>query len=212
LFTREDKNYNIKYLKRANLVARILEIVPAILLVGVSGSLSREEAVRASDIDFFIVSRRGQIFTSRFWAKAVSFLMLSFRRKGARNYAGKICLNYFLSEDSLDFKPHNDKVVFHYQKSIILFSRGNLLNRLIEKNRWLKPQFNLSNHRKRMDYRQKYKGIALEKLLKKIQLKKIFNDPDYKKNKNGIIISDLELRFHPKKKMRYGLDKKGTIQ
>jgi predicted nucleotidyltransferase len=209
LFTREDKNYNIKYLKRAVLIARVLEVIPAILLIGISGSLSRGEAEKKSDIDFFIVSRRGQIFTSRFLAKTISFFMLSLRRKGAKNYAGKICLNYFLSEDSLDFKPHDNKVVFHYQRSIILFSRGDLLKRLTEENRWLKPRFDLSHHRRLLNYRQNCKKITLEKFLKRIQQKKIFNDPDYRKNQNGIIISDLELRFHPKKRRRADLTKRG---
>ncbi len=134
-------NFNKLYLSKAKSAARKLSRIGSVLLVGVSGSLARGSAEESSDIDLFVVSRAGRIFTTRFLSKMI--LGRSARRNRDKKPAGKICLNYFLSEESLDFKPHNDYVVEDYKNAIILFTKGDIIDRLIKANKWLNPRFKL---------------------------------------------------------------------
>jgi hypothetical protein len=190
------------------------------LLVGVSGSISEGRAKASSDIDFFVVSKRDRIFTTRFFCKLL--LGRNSRHNRDPKPAGKICLNYFLSEDSLDFKPHNRKVINYHQHSIILFSRGDTICRLIKANQWLKPKFNTKNlidhhlhglsfPRRREstnrvdsrlrgnDTKKSFIGNLEEWGLKSVQIWKIKKDPKTAKYPQKIVFSDMELRFHPPK-------------
>jgi len=198
-----DKDYNTIYLRKGQRAAALLRLVPSILLVGISGSISQGLATKKSDIDFFVVSRRGRIFSSRFWAKFLLTIIGWSRKNHDLNPAGKICLNYFLSEDSLDFKPHNSKVVEFHQKSIILFSRGDIPKRLTLANAWLKPRFNLINHKIISGNSSRSNQTNwLEKWLKSYQIRRIERDPLTNKFPDKIIFNDLELRFHPPRKAR----------
>lgn len=200
-------NYNIIYLDKAIRLAKRLRIIPSVLLVGISGSLASGRANEKSDIDFFIVSRAGRIFTTRFFCKLI--LGHRVRRNRDKNPAGKICLNYFLSENSLDFKPHNNYVAQGYKNAIILFARGDIVEQLIRANKWMTPKFNFTNlisHPERSAYRRRVEGSfqlveefgnLLEIGLKSLQIWKIKKDPKTQKYPNKIIFSDTELRFHP---------------
>lgn len=197
------QDYQSKYLTRARRAATLLKLIPQILLVGVSGSLCNNKATSKSDIDFFVVCRAGRIFSCRFFAKLI--LLFWARKNHDLKPAGKICLNYFLSEESLDFKPHSSKVVKYYQKSIILFSRGDILSRLTRANLWLKPKFELKHHH---NYPRRSKTNCfsswLEKRLKCIQIRLIKKDPLTARFPDKIIFNDLELRFHPPREPRLG--------
>jgi predicted nucleotidyltransferase len=197
----EGKNYSKIYLKKALRAAGLLKIIPSILLVGIAGSLATGKATKKSDIDFFIVCKTGRIFSSRFYAKLILGLVGWARRNHDRNPAGKICLNYFLSEDSLDFKPHNAKVVDYHRRSIILFSRGGVLSDLVKANKWLKPDFQLKYHRKHhLSFYTNRLGDSLERFFKRYQCRLIEADPRTFEFPNRIIYTDQELRFHPPKK------------
>lgn len=195
------ENINNKYLRKARFASGLLKIVPSILLVGVSGSVSRREAKKSSDIDFFVVCKENRIFSSRFLAKLILILFKLARKNHDKNPAGKICLNYFLSETSLDFKPHNHEVVRHHRQSIILFSRGDIYQKLVRANRWLSPQFQTENCQFLANtfFDRYILTHLLEKLSKMYQIKKILRDPITTEYPNDIIFEDQELRFHPPK-------------
>lgn len=196
----EDRDYNQLYLKKAQRAARLLKLIPWILLVGISGSLTNKQARQSSDIDFFIVCRSGRIYLSRFWSKLILLALGWARRNHDSNPAGKICLNYFLSEQSLDFKPHADHVVRSYKHSIILFSRGETLASLIQANNWLKPKFQLSHHRKHHFWQLRFNFVdRIENILRRYQIRLIESDPRTALYPKQIIYNDLELRFHPPK-------------
>jgi predicted nucleotidyltransferase len=194
------RDYNQIYLKKGQQAATVLKLIPSILLVGISGSVADGRATRGSDIDFFVVCKKGRIFSARFFAKALLTLLGWSRKNHDRNPAGKICLNYFLAEDSLDFKPHSEKVIKFHRHSIILFSRGKVLHRLIEANKWLRPAFQLKFHRRHhLFYYQNRIGDRLESYLKSYQSRLIETDPITSQYPQQIIYNDSELRFHPPK-------------
>lgn len=195
-----NKDYNKIYLEKAVVMAKKISHLPSVLLVGVSGSISECRAKESSDIDFFVVSSRGRIFTTRFFCKLL--LGRHARKNRDPRPAGKICLNYFLSEDSLDFKPHNERVVGFHRQSIILFSRGNTLEKLTHQNDWVNPKFKLDRLISKPRHDSGLWSVTanlLEWGLKALQIWKIKKSPETHKYPQKIVFSDLELRFHPPK-------------
>lgn len=76
--------------------------------VGLNGSLTNGSATSQSDIDLMVVAARGHIFTVRFLMMAILWLLNLKRNR--RDAAGRLCVNYFLSDDNLDIKPRTKKV------------------------------------------------------------------------------------------------------
>ena len=96
-----DKNSIMKY-KIAEKVAWWLHFIPFVRMVAVTGTLAMRNSEKNSDIDFFVVLQKGRIFTGRLLVTLVVHLL------GKRRYGNKIknriCLNYFITTESLEIK------------------------------------------------------------------------------------------------------------
>jgi len=208
--------YQQKYLRRAKLVAFILQLVPFVRGVYLNGSVARGEASQKSDIDFFIITKKNRIWTCRALVTLVVQLL------GARRYgekiAGRICLNRYQTEDNLVIHPQNYYHAWNYTYSIPLVD-ANLFERHKEQNRWMfKYHFRFKSHYQKSNmaimaslpikflqflFEVLFEVLAndyLEKILGKYQAKRILNDPRTKNSPEGkIFVSNSELRFHPPK-------------
>lgn len=91
---------------RARGVARLLSGIPFIRLVGLNGSLVTGRMSRESDIDFYIVTAPGRLYTGRLLATLATHLT-GWRRYGDR-VRGRVCLNRFATTEAMDITPHND--------------------------------------------------------------------------------------------------------
>ncbi len=65
---------------RHRLTLRLLELFPQILLVALCNSRAMGEAGENSDIDLFIIARKGNLWTARFIVTALTF-MFGVRRR-----------------------------------------------------------------------------------------------------------------------------------
>jgi len=107
------------YLHRAEFWSRIIARLPGVEAVFLTGSLSHGRGTDQSDIDYFIVARKGRIFTARFWVLVV---LLSCGRlaMNADTHAGKICPNHFVTEDNLMIAERSLPFAYLYSKSKFL--------------------------------------------------------------------------------------------
>ena len=103
--------------KEAIKVIKFLRYAPGVKMIAVANSVSQNLAAPASDIDLFIVTRSGRVWTARFFC----IMILSLLRKrplrpgiqgnrlgqvqSLRN-KDKICLTFFLSEDNLNLEKY----------------------------------------------------------------------------------------------------------
>lgn len=78
----------------------IFNICPFVKMVAVCNSLARDEAKFTSDIDLFIVTKEGRLYTARFFMKILS--QMFFMRVHHKKIAGRFCLSFFVSENALD--------------------------------------------------------------------------------------------------------------
>ena len=129
-----------KKYRRAKKIIKILSWLPFIEMIAVSNSLAYENARAESDIDLFIVTSPGHIWTARFYA--ASLLKTLRLRPQAGNRADKFCLNFFVSADSLNLKKFTltDDVYFKYWLLQLypVYDRARHYQNLLSANGWLK--------------------------------------------------------------------------
>lgn len=200
---------------KAEKVAWLLQIVPFIRLIGLTGSLAYDVAQENSDIDLLIIAKQDRIWTSRFFTVILlKFFRLYRTGNSPRQRAGKICTNRFLADKYLLINPQNRYHAQDYSQMIPLYYKGNIYKKFLAKNEWMEKYGYfppkrvigiiesagwLSTVRKISEWiLLGFIGDWLEMQLKKFQLKKIMknlrvNKPDY-----GIYVDDNELRFHPR--------------
>ncbi|MFW0837477.1 MAG: hypothetical protein ACKKL5_00550 [Candidatus Komeilibacteria bacterium] len=79
-----------------------LRWLPFIKYIGVCNTLAYNNARVGSDIDLFIVTRQGRIWSARWWS-AILMQLLGWR-PNKRTAQDKICLSFFVTEHSLDLR------------------------------------------------------------------------------------------------------------
>ena len=92
--------------------------IPYLRYVGLNGSLTNGKATDKSDIDLMVVAAGGHIFTVRFFI--ISVLWFYNLKRNRRNIAGRLCVNYFITDDNLDIKPHTKRVAGFFSNMIAL--------------------------------------------------------------------------------------------
>lgn len=206
------KDVQQRYFRRARIVATILSLAPYVRAVALTGSVARGKATEKSDIDFWICLKTDRLWTGRIIVTAIVQLL------GLRRYndkiAGRICLNTYQTEESLEIHPKNLKNAKDYANIRILFAAGKTANDFFKANRWIKERgYHFKNRADspssaiatiiRAIFEVIYDilfGDSGERYLRSYQIKRILNDPRTKSAQRGqIFISDSELRFHPDK-------------
>lgn len=96
----EKNKISEKKFKIIRRTVRFLRFMPFVRAIAVTGRVAMKNAGAGSDLDLFIILERGRIFTGR---TLVTFLthILGKRRHGGK-VANRICLNYFITNGSLE--------------------------------------------------------------------------------------------------------------
>ena len=201
------KRQNI-YKKKAENWARILGFCPGVQAVFLSGSLAQGKGTKTSDIDFFIITKQNRIWTTRFFV----FLVLKLSRQIAteKHHAGRICPNHFITDQHLKIRETDKYAAQLFAHNIPLFDPYHLWGLFVKANEhWIqafgyhfKAKYDKTVSPASFIYKKQgsTKNSWLENHLKKIQIKKIKNNPDYHLPGAKIVLEDYELRFHPRPK------------
>lgn len=191
-------------------IARWLRWVPYLRMIVVTGRLAMKNAEKGSDIDVLIAIKNGRIFTGRLLLTlAVHFLG---KRRHGQRIANRICLNYFITDNSLEIKLKDMFSASEYFFALPIYNSKTFLN-FQKANSWIvdyKPnyfpaeilgekvvedsiyfRFLREAGEKMLDYGW------IERILKKWQLKKIEKNPKTKQAGSLIIVSDEALVFLP---------------
>ncbi len=87
--------------RRAQGVTRWLARIAGTRFVAVCNTTSRSHARDESDIDFFVVTKRGTLWQTRAWA-ALPFRLLGMRPRTDRLVCDAVCLSFFVDETALN--------------------------------------------------------------------------------------------------------------
>jgi predicted nucleotidyltransferase len=205
------KNFQKIYLRRAKIVAWLLQSAPFIRMVGLNGSLATGKAKEYSDIDFLIITKKDRIWTNRAF---VTFMThLTGLRRYSNKISGRICLNRYQTEDFVEIFPHNEYHARCFAFLVPLVDIDNTYNRYVKKNQWMRSlgypvkisknnfEENIILKSIRHLFEKILKGKCgnwMEIKLKNFQKRKILSDPRTLESPKGRVrISDKELCFHP---------------
>lgn len=192
-----------KKLKRAKSAAKILSFIPTVKLIGVSGAVAVENTSANDDIDFFVITSKNLLWTTRFFCNLFLDIFGLRRRPGDKKITDKICLNMFVAEDALKLSPTDIYLAHEILQMKPVFVRGNTYQKFIQNNDWVfkfLPNWATDVKRQTTNHKRKYHKKALvvkplatvcENFLKNFQLKLMSARRTTEK------ISDTKLFFHP---------------
>ena len=189
----------------ARLVARWLQLIPTIFLVGVTGGVAVNNAERHDDIDLFFITARGTLWISRLLVTIAVDLLGMRRKPGATNVANKICLNMFMSEEAMCLsKGEQDLFSAHEVLQMEpLWSRKNTYWRFLQANIWVKKYLPVAWNIKQTGHNQHPKISHWwtrwsRKVLRLFEIPaKYFQLWYMARRRTREIIRDGVLRFHP---------------
>lgn len=204
--------------KAAERNVKILQIIPSVKLIGVTGALAMENAKKDDDIDLFIITSKGLLWTSRFLVTILLELTGKRRRPEVKRVNNKICLNMFATEECLQV-PHKEQDLFSAHEVLQMkpiFNRDNTYQKFLMANKWVREY--LPNAIKLDTEILRYKNIRgrnnkafnilisnylniVEKLFKFFQLRYM------RKRRTTEIITDGLIRFHPHDARNWILEK-----
>lgn len=198
--------------------AKIASFFPFIKMVAICNDLGYSNAPNNSDIDLFIVSSKGKVWTARFLI--TGFLKIFGLRPGEKT-KDAICPSFFVDEDNLNLEiltlknqkkeiddPH---FIFWINQMTPILNKNETYEKFREKNSWVKKFLpNIYNYK--CSDRRKIKisssgvfenifnnsiGNFLEKKLKEWQLKIMPSELKAQANINtNIVIQNGILKFH----------------
>ncbi|MFA7209399.1 MAG: hypothetical protein WC120_03880 [Parcubacteria group bacterium] len=196
--------------KIARRVAWWLRFVPFVRGIALTGRLAMKNTEPKSDLDFLIVLKKGRIFTGR--ALVTSLVHILGKRRYGLKIANRVCLNYFITDKSLEINLKDIFSASEYHFITPVFGRKTFKKFQI-KNGWLKKykihyqpdeaaNLKLLKDSKLAKMARKigekvFRMDSIERFLRAWQLRRIAADPRTHKSGSMIIATDESLVFLP---------------
>ena len=200
-----------KLWKKVDRYIPMLRHIPFLRYVSVCNNLSFSKIEDGSDIDLFIIAKKGRLFIVRTF---VTFILqiLGVRRHGNR-VKSRFCLSFFIDDSHLDLSDiaiSNDiYLAFWFKYQLPILDDG-VSKDLISKNTWIKNYFedgvvfrdykltaNKSYIKSILTFTlEGVFGDFLEKILSSWQFKRSKKKAFLLEDKSGIIITENILKFH----------------
>jgi hypothetical protein len=117
----------------ARFVTHIIKRFPFVRAVFVTGTLSKNSSLPESDLDFMVVTKAHRLWICR-------TLLMLFKKIFLFNSYKYFCINYFISEDSLQIEEKN---IFTATEIVHIKSTFNseMMNEFVKANSWIKNFF-----------------------------------------------------------------------
>ena len=202
------------YIKKVQKYCSVFKYIPGVSLIWIGNSLAMCSAIKNSDIDLFVVTQKNALWFVRVIMTLI--LMMTGNRTTQRKHAGKICLSFFCTENSLDFSEIavTDDIYLYYWILTMkpIFVRWTIYEQFLEKNSWVDFKKAHDIHKHHADYlayniqkeRQNLIVIKyIDMLLKKILLPRSLKKYERLWKPEWVIIHDNMLKFHNKDKRRF---------
>ena len=200
--------------KKARKIIWLLEIIPYLRMVVVSGSLVLGNTRTKSDIDLLIVTKAGRIWTCRILITVLITLLGKKRHK--EKTRDKICLNHYITDKSLKIPFESLYNAQTYAHLVNVYENNHLFQQFQKVNSWVKdylvfwPKVRSESLRvikknKILIIIAKFSEVVLnnragnwiENILGKWQKKRIKANPLFKKPGGRITADKNQLEFHP---------------
>ncbi|MBI4592023.1 hypothetical protein HY733_01080 [Candidatus Uhrbacteria bacterium] len=134
-----DAERKFRVLRRA---AHYFSLLPGVRAVAAGNTLAWWSTTKHSDIDLYIVTRPGHIWSSRFWL-VIPFLFLGRRpsQDQSSNVRDPFCFSFFSTTEKLNLEelclPRDYYMAFWVRSLVPILDRDGSLARLQSQNRWV---------------------------------------------------------------------------
>lgn len=130
---------SLKKIEKAKKIAQILSRIPSIYLIAITGSLSLLDSKKEEDIDFFIITSKNTVWTTRLISVLILKSLGVYRERNEKKVKDKVCLNMIIGENKLALeKERRDLYSAHEVIQILpLFERNSTLIKFFKKNNWV---------------------------------------------------------------------------
>lgn len=129
-----------KKMRIAKKASKLISLIPTVKLIGVTGSLAMKNSEENGDIDLFIITKGGSLWTTRLLTLLTLKLFgVKTRRFGDTNQKDKICLNMWMDENDLSWRKSDRNIYTAHEiaQIIPLVNKNCTYERLLEKNKWI---------------------------------------------------------------------------
>jgi hypothetical protein len=185
----------------ANRIAKILRVVPTIVYIGVTGSLSVNNACEDDDIDLCVVAAKDTVWITRLLTTLIVEVCSRRRHPNATKVKDTICLNMFLSENALAMDAgHRDIYIAHELLQMVpLWERRNIMKKLLRVNAWVRQYYlHAYEERKKSVVHRLPQHPKAEKLWGICEQPVRWLQLQYMKNRRTTeILEEDQIQFHP---------------
>lgn len=197
---------------------------PFIKQIFLANSITFNALKSSSDIDLFVVTQKGRIWTARFF---MSIMMLFFQiKRNSKNEFKRFCLSFFVDEEHIDLEPlllsEKDVYLPYWIAHLVPLYQEQRSEIVFQKNVWIShflPYFPkrqaiflwnsviLGKWLFKKLVERSFRGMVweiLERWIKKIWLTRMKRlQKDKPELHQGVIISDWILKFHYDQRKKY---------
>lgn len=134
---------SFRKLRKARRLAKFFSYLPFVRFAGICNSLGYFNANPESDIDFFIIAKRGRVWTARFLTTLP--LMIFNLRPKAGEMRDKFCLSFYIADNALDISsvalPEGDPYFYRWLSWIMPLYNDGIWREFAAANSWIKKYF-----------------------------------------------------------------------
>ncbi len=200
-----------KFWNRVKFYSHHLQHVPFVRMVAVCNNLAYDNVEESSDIDLFVVTEPGHLWTARF---CLTVLLHFFGvRRHADKVAGRFCLSFFVTTEKLDMgglqlSPEDPYLAYWTQTLAPIYGEAVYEEFKKVNSDWLRERYGLtfpeSSRRHLYDFKPSplkrflewILGLWFENWLKKTLKKKTLESQTALGPNAGVIVTDNMLKFH----------------
>lgn len=196
----------VKIIKK---VIRWLRLAPYLRGILITGRVAMKNATWESDLDFLVILKNKRMFTGRFFITLFTHLLG--RRRYLDKISNRVCLNYYITDKSLEIS-HKDLFSSHeYSFATPIFGESTFSS-FQKTNLWIKKyrpnfepeeifSFTIKDNFFTKNIRRIFEKVLnldfIENSFKNWQMRRIINDPRTHQKESGVMANDAALVFLP---------------
>jgi|SRR3989344_3647106 len=123
----------------ARKILQKLSVIPSVMFVGVSGSLSMLNSEKDHDIDLFVITKHKTIWTTRLFLILFLKILGMHRGREDKDFSNKFCLNMMIDDKNLRLTNNYRNIYTAHEIAQLMpiISRGKTYDKFIKSNKWV---------------------------------------------------------------------------
>jgi len=156
-----------KKMEIAKKASDILSLIPAVLMVAVTGSLAMGNSGDESDIDLIIITKKGTLWTTRAFAYLLIRLFgIQTRKPSDKNQKDKLCLNMWMDETDLVWKSKDRNLYTAHEIAQILplVNKNKSYEKFLRENVWISQFWPNAINIKKLNIKNQNNNLKLKNI------------------------------------------------